>query len=216
MSTNSINSLSSSYLQSIVSSALQSAGLTTNTNNNSLSGISASAVGQGSDSSGLSPFAQVLSTLQQLQQSNPAEYQQVTRQISTNLQTAAQTATSDGNTTAASQLSQLATDFSNASTSGQLPNVQDLAQAMGGQGVGGHHHHHHHSEAASADSGSGSSSSTSTGASSTSASTASSSSSTSQLEQLLAVFQSSGTQNDSLNPMSIILNTLSNAGINLS
>ena len=91
----------------------------------------------------MSPFATILSELQQLQQSNPTQYQQVTQQISTNLQTAAQQATSEGNTSAANQLSQLSTDFSNASTSGQIPNVQDLAQAMSGH----HHHggHHHHS-----------------------------------------------------------------------
>ncbi len=48
-----------------------------------------------------------------------------------NLQSVAQTATADGNTTAASQLRQLATDFTNASQSGQLPNIQDRAQAVG-------------------------------------------------------------------------------------
>jgi hypothetical protein len=97
--------------------------------------------GQQSDSGQLSPFAQLLSTLQQLQQSNPTEYKQVTQQIATNLQNAAQTATSDGNTSAANQLTQLATDFTTASQSGQLPNISDLAQAIGG---GGHHHHHGH------------------------------------------------------------------------
>ena len=86
------------------------------------------------DSNRMSPFAQMLSELQQLQQTDPSKYQQVTQQISTNLTTAANTATSEGNTAAATQLNQLAADFSNASTSGQLANVQDLAQA-----VGGHH-----------------------------------------------------------------------------
>jgi hypothetical protein len=128
MSTSSINNLSSSgYLQSILSSALQN------------TGSSAPASGTTpADSSQVSPLAKLLSELQQLQQSDPSEYQQVTQQIATNLQAAAQTATSAGNTSAASQLTQLATDFSNASTSGQLPNIQDLAQAVGG----GHHHHH--------------------------------------------------------------------------
>jgi hypothetical protein len=128
MSTSSINNLSSSaYLKAIPSSALQNTG----------SSSPASGTTQ-ADSSQLSPLAQLLSELQQLQQSDPSEYQQVTQQIATNLQAAAQTATSAGNTSAASQLTQLATDFSNASTSGQLPNIQDLAQAVGG----GHHHHH--------------------------------------------------------------------------
>jgi hypothetical protein len=130
MSASSINNLSStSYLQSILSSALQNTG----------SSVPASGTTE-ADSSQVSPLAQLLSELQQLQQSDPSEYQQVTQQIATNLQAAAQTATSAGNTTAASQLTQLATDFSNASTSGQLPNIQDLAQAV--SGGGGHHHHH--------------------------------------------------------------------------
>jgi hypothetical protein len=69
----------------------------------------------------------MMSTLQQLQQSDPAKYQQVTKQIATNLTSAAQTAEAGGNTTAANQLNQLAADFTNASQSGQLPNVRDLA-----------------------------------------------------------------------------------------
>jgi hypothetical protein len=137
----------------------------------------------------------MLSALQQLQQTDPTKYQQVTQQIATNLQSAAQTAQADGNSVAANQLNQLATDFTNASTSGQLPNIQDLSQAMTG-----HHHHHHHAHSASADP-DGSSSGNS------------SASSTSQtLSQLLSTLQENGTQNNSLNPMTIILDTLSNAG----
>ncbi len=139
----------------------------------------------------------MLSELQQLQQSNPTQYQQVTQQISTNLTAAAQQATSEGNTTAASQLTQLATDFSNASSSGQLPNIQDLAQAMGGHHHGGHHHH----------------SSVNLGSSSSSDSSSNSSSASQSLQQLLSAFQSSSVQNDSLNPMSIISQTLESAGI---
>jgi hypothetical protein len=184
-----INNLSSNYLQSIFNNTLQSSGLTGNTTGNT------SSVTSQADSQQLSPFAQLMSTLQQLQQSNPTEYQQVTQQIATNLQSAAKTATADGNSTAASQLNQLATDFTNASTSGQLPNVQDLARAIGG----GHHHHHFH--AAPADSSdSGSSGTSSSGASQT-------------LSQLLSSVQANSTSSDSLNPMTIILNTLASAGI---
>src|ERR1017187_2865845 len=199
MSIGSINPLS--YVQSILTSAIQSAGLTTNTNSNNLSSLAAtSSVGQTSDNSRLSPFAQMLAELQQLQQSDPAKYTQVTQQIATNLQSAAQTETTAGNTTAATQLNQLVTDFTSASKSGQLPSVQDLAQAVGG------HHHHHHAHAAPADSG--------TTTSTDSSSTSSSSSSASQtLSQLLAAFQTGGTQSDALNPMSIIMSTLSSAGI---
>jgi hypothetical protein len=199
MSTNSINTLSNSYLQSILGSVLQGTGSAGNASSTSVSGTS----GQQSDSGQLSPFAQLMSTLQQLQQSNPTEYQQVTQQIATNLQSAAKTATADGNTSAATQLTQLATDFTTASQSGQLPNISDLAQALGG----GHHHHHGH-HASSTDSSTDSSSS-----SSSSTSSASTSSSTSPLQQLLAAFESNATQNESLNPMSIITNTLASAGI---
>jgi len=184
-----ISSLSNNYLQSALSAAFQSAGLTSNT-----TGSTSSVTGQ-ADQQQLSPLARLMNTLQQIQQSDPAKYKQVTQQIATNLQDAAKTAQAEGNSTAANQLNQLATDFTNASQSGQLPNVQDLAQAAGG------HHHHHHAHAASTDS--------DTDSSSTSTST----SSTSQtLSQLLSSLQT-GAPSDSLNPMTIILNTLSNAGI---
>jgi hypothetical protein len=171
MSISPVNNVSN-YLQSVLSTTLQGAGLTSKTD--------ASSLQLPPDNSQLSPFVQLMNTLQQLQQSDPTKYQQVTQQIATNLQSAAQTAQSSGNTTAANQLNQLATDFTNASTSGQLPNIQDMAQAMGG-----HHHHHHRSSATS--------------------------SSSSTLDQLLAAFQTSATQNDSLDPTSIILNTLSSS-----
>ena len=182
MSTSSINNLSSSYLQSILGTALQSAGVSASQTNSITSSLSA----QQSDNGQLSPFVQIMNTLQQLQQSNPSQYQQVTQQIATNLQSAAKTAQSDGNTNAANQLNQLASDFTSASQNGQLPNVQDLAKALGG-----HHHHgggHHH--AAPSDSTSDSSSS-----------------------QLLAAFQTNQSQNDALNPLSIIENTLTSAGL---
>jgi hypothetical protein len=183
MSTNSINNLSSSYLQSILENALQSNGVTNNQSNHTLSALQS--LTNQPDIGQLSPFAQLASTLQQLQQSNPTPYQQVTQTIATNLTTAAQTAATDGNTGAAAQLTQLASDFTSASKTGQLPNLQDLAQATGGttghngtNGASGHHHHHHHhSEAAS-----------------------SSSSTTSS-------------DDSSLNPLNIIAQTLTSAGI---
>jgi hypothetical protein len=190
------NTLSSSSLESILSNALQSA----NGTSNQASRAGVSSIGQQPDTSQLSPFAQLLSELQQLQQSDPTKYAQVTQQIATNLQKAATTATTDGNTSAATQLSTLATDFANASTSGRLPNIQDLAQAIRGGG----HHRHHHSEAAPSDS--DSSDTTSSSSSSTSSGSATGT------NPFLASLQSYATQNDSLNPAAIILNTLSNAG----
>jgi hypothetical protein len=171
----SINNVSSNYLQSVFSN-LQSSGLTPNTS-----------VAPSSDSQQLSPFAQLMSTLQKLQQSDPAKYQQVTQQIATNLTSAARTAQADGNPIAANQLNQLATDFTDASTSGQLPNVQDLAKATGGHP----HQHHHHSHAA--------------------ADPDTSSSANETLNQLLSSLQTDGMQNSTLDPATIIFNTLSNS-----
>jgi hypothetical protein len=86
----------------------------------------------------------VASELQQLQVSDPAKYKEVTAQIGANLAKAAETAQSSGNTTAAKQLKLLSADFTNASQTSQLPNLQDLAKAAGG-------HHHHHAASANAD-----------------------------------------------------------------
>jgi hypothetical protein len=193
-----MNNLSNNYLQSILNNAVQNSGL----NSNSANAVGSSPAALPTDNQQLSPFAQLVGQLQQLQQSDPAKYQQVTQQIATNLQSAAQTAQADGNTTASSQLNQLSTDFSNASTSGQLPNLQDLAQA-----TTGHHHHgggHHHAHAAKSDPDS----------SSTDPTNISSLSQT--LGQLLWGLQTDGTANSSLDPMAIILNTLSSAGLSSS
>jgi hypothetical protein len=126
----------------------------------------------------LSPLAEILRQLHQLLQHSPTEYAKITQQIATNLQAAANTAEADGNSTAASQLSQLAADFTNASQSGQLPNAGDLAATIFG-GYGQPHHGHEHQYSAT------------------------DSSDTSSQPQ---------TQNDALNPVAIILNTLSSVG----
>ncbi|HEX4228272.1 MAG TPA: hypothetical protein VHZ07_06355 [Bryobacteraceae bacterium] len=203
MSTSSVNNLASSELQSILSTALQGSG---STNTSSSSSLSATSLQSQPDNSQLSPLAQLMSTLQQLQKSNPTEYRQLTQQIASNLQSAAQSATSGGNTPAASELNQLATDFASASQSGQLPNAQDLAKAMGG------HHHHGGGHASSSSTTSDSSSSTD----SSSSSPATSTGATTSLTQILAAYQTSANQNEMLNPLSIISGTLSNAGIEIS
>jgi len=76
------------------------------------------------------PFAEILSSLEQVQQTSPAQYRSVTQQISANLQTSAQAATARGNARLAAELGQLSTDFTVASNTGQLPNLQDLANAI--------------------------------------------------------------------------------------
>lgn len=128
MSFNAISGLgdSGSYWPSFASTGIQGSSAISSS---SLS-ISISISETSQDSSQLSPFAQVVSTLQQLQQSDPAEYAKLTEQIAKNLQSAAQSAQQSGDSTSASQLSQLANDFTQASSTGQLPNLKDLAQAL--------------------------------------------------------------------------------------
>jgi hypothetical protein len=129
MSFGPVINLAAGYVQSLFTGAGQGSSSTTTPS-----------VGNTQGTNQLSPFAQILSGLQQLEQSSLSAYQQVTQQVAGKLQTASQSATVAGNAALSSQLTQLSTDFQNASTSGQLPNVQDLAQALGG---GGYYHHHH-------------------------------------------------------------------------
>jgi hypothetical protein len=124
-----IASLATSLISSLFSGS--------NNSNTATTAATSAATTVKQDTSLISPFAQILGSLQQLQQSSPAQYSQVTSQIASNLQTAASTATANGNTAQAAQLTQLSKDFQTASTSGQLPNVEDLSKAVG------HHHHHH-------------------------------------------------------------------------
>src|SRR5581483_8121683 len=82
------------------------------------------------DSSQVSPFAQLMSTLQQLQQSNPAQYKQITATLASNVQQAATTAQNNGEAGEANALNQLAASFNQASQSGQFPTfMQQGAQA---------------------------------------------------------------------------------------
>jgi hypothetical protein len=149
----------------------------------SSSGTAAAGSTSASGTNQLSPFAQVLSNLQQLEQSSSVQYTKVTQQIAGGLQTAAQAATANGYTGLAGKLNQLSTDFNSASATSQLPNVQDLAQLIGG------------------------------GSSSTSASSGASSGKTSNLSQFLQSLNASQSGNNSLSAQSIIDNTLSIAGL---
>ena len=97
---------------------------------------------QPSDTSGVSPAAQFLNQLSQLQQQNPDQFGQAITQITDRLKQAAQVASNNGNSQRADQLNQLATAFQTAAAGGQLPTPQQIQQA----GLGGHQHHHggHH------------------------------------------------------------------------
>jgi hypothetical protein len=128
MELNSIAALYGGYVDSLLNKSSQNGGAPV-TGTNGSGGFSASS--QRADSSQLSPLAQIFNTLQHLQETNPTYYQQVTQKIAANLQAAAQTAESSGHADAASQLNQLAIDFANASMSGELPDVQALANVIG-------------------------------------------------------------------------------------
>jgi len=91
---------------------------------------------QKADGNQPSVFAQMVSTLQQIQQNGSSHYQRVTKQIAANLETASQSAASHGNASQASTLDQLSKDFASASQNGQLPDFSKIAQAV---------HSHHHS-----------------------------------------------------------------------
>jgi hypothetical protein len=103
-----------------IDSLLPGSSSTSAASSTSASSSNTTTAGSAATSNATSPFAQVLSSLQQ---SDPAEFQAVTQQITGYLNTGAQTATANGYTTLASQLSQLSTDFTNISANGQLPGL---------------------------------------------------------------------------------------------
>jgi hypothetical protein len=125
MSVTSISDLAHQHMLNILGygSAGQASGLSNN-------GLSSGLTMGGANSGTLSPFAQMLSQLQKLEQSSPTQYAQVSQQISTNLSAAASTAQTRGNSKLATQLNTLSKDFSTASQTGQLPNVTDLESVM--------------------------------------------------------------------------------------
>ena len=125
MNVNSVTSLLPSYLLPFSSTA--------NTRNAS----SASSVQQQADVLGLSPAAGFLNQLQQLQTQSPQQFQALISQLTGQLQKAAATANSNGNTAQAKQLTELASSFQNAATGGALPSALQLQQA----GIIGHRPH---------------------------------------------------------------------------
>jgi hypothetical protein len=91
----------------------------------------------------ISQVAQILSKLRQIQQQDPAQFQQMATTIAGKLQQAAENAKSQGNLAQVDQFNKLAGLFQNAANNGQVPSAQALQQA----GLSAHHHHHggHHS-----------------------------------------------------------------------
>jgi hypothetical protein len=112
-----------------------------------------------SDSTDLSPFANVMAQLQQLQQSDPTKFKSVMTDIASTLQTDAQNTTGSQ----AVVLSSLASKFKLASQTGQMPDLQSKGQASSA-----HHHHHHVQSYDSQSSGTAATSSTASAATSSS------------------------------------------------
>jgi hypothetical protein len=110
-----LNAINNNSLEALLDSVFQNSSSTAATSSIAFGSTSNSST-KTSDHGHLSPFAQLVSLLQELQQTNPAEYQTVAQQIAASLQSAAQTDQANGDTASA--------------TSGQLPNLQDLAQAL--------------------------------------------------------------------------------------
>lgn len=121
-----INNNLSSDLQSLLRNQLQAAAVEKQPTNTNAAGVGPTS-GTQSDQSYVSPFSQIVSTLQTLQQSNPAEYGQITRQIATELQKAATSADPQNS----NSLVQLAKAFQDASQSGQLPQLQAASASSG-------------------------------------------------------------------------------------
>jgi hypothetical protein len=112
-------------------------GTTSSSAVSSSSASQASSISERAGTAAISPLAQFMSRLQQLQQQNPDLFKQVAANLATRLQKAAQNAQSSGDTTRAAQLNQLATVLRSSAQSGQLPSLQDLQQA--GFGEAQHH-----------------------------------------------------------------------------
>jgi hypothetical protein len=94
-----------------------------------------SALASLSDNTQLSPFAQVLSTLQQLQQSNPTEYESFMSQIATNLTTAAQSATSSSTTMSTELTDMILAGYQGGSTSNSLNPMAIILNTLTSAGV---------------------------------------------------------------------------------
>ena len=204
MNISSLSGLSGSHIHSLFGAARTRFGH--GTSGSQTNGIAAGLT-MPQDEQQLSPFAQMLTTLQKLQQTDTTKYRQVAQEIAMDLQKASASVDPADQDTA-NQLYRLSADFSQAAQTGQLPDIQDLATAF----TSGLQHHRHQQASLSSDAlgdGSSASSSIASGGNSTSAT-----SNIRQLfSQLLAALHARSNGSESLNPTSIIFNALSNAGV---
>jgi hypothetical protein len=216
----SLSNVSSNLLQSLIAAGLGSTTSTqrTDESTNTLDSSGVSSLSSSTDSAQISPFSQLLSTLQKLQQSDPSEYKSVMTQIGDKLADAAKAATADGDSAGADQLTKLSDAFKSAGESGDLPDIGVLAQSLDGpRGAPPP------PPPPSSDSSSTTDDSDTTTDSSTSTSTSTSSTDSTELSdeltaKILEAFglgstDSSNTQAQSFQAMSIIMDTLADAGV---
>jgi hypothetical protein len=135
----------------------------------------------------LSQAGQFFAKLDSLAQSSPAQFKQLTAQISSELTTAAQQATGQ----AQQFLQNLANNFQTASQTGSTASIQPPQQAPGtqAQGTSEHHHHHHGGGGYSAQGGDTSNLLSALTGNSASSSTTAAASSSSSVSSIQSVFQ---------------------------
>lgn len=134
-----VHGVNISALSNILPSLFQTGMSSSNANRSNAASPVSTSLAQDASST-ISPLANFLSQLQQLDQQNPTEFKQVAANIGQQLTTEATAAEAQGNTAQANQLNQLASVFNSSAQTGQVPNAQQLQQG----GFSGHHHHHHH------------------------------------------------------------------------
>ncbi len=194
-----IASLSTGYLPSLLNSLAAKSTRPVNLAINTTS-VSATISYGSQDSAQLSPLAQFIAQLQNLQESNPTEYKSFLSQIASNLKVAAVSATKSGDSYAASEYDSLVNGFTSAAKSGSLPDIQDLVQVFEDQsGV---------ATFALPPQSPPPNNSSNVG---TSTNSANKSANTNQSDKLIAdilqALYSNNAQNDSSNPVNITLNT---------
>lgn len=119
--------LSTAYLRELRGNALESTGVAAMS---SAYGAHDGGSGAQSDSSELSPLAHLAGLLEELRESDRARYKDVTARIAANLRAAAQAGGQGGNL-----LNRLAADFMTASETGEMPDLDDLAEATRERGI---------------------------------------------------------------------------------
>jgi hypothetical protein len=160
---------------------------------------------QGDDSTSsarISKLGDYMKQLQELQQSDPEKFKEVTAQIAQKLEDAAKTASTDGDTRKSEALTELAGKFKTASQDGTMPDLKP-PQGHGPRGAGGHMGPPPGPPPSSSSTDSDDST-TPDDTTSTDSTTSASSTSLARYKELLAMLQ----QNSDNNPMSVLENVM--------